>query len=287
MPNLLSVSSLAWDASEDALGFALLSELAVPATELIPARVEQFGVDHYQRLLAQNNLRAVAMQSIFFGSEGLHLLRDQEAFERLADHVEEVAAVASELEIPLGIFGAPALRSFTGGNGTGQESLGMERLRQLDRRLQACDFKLAIEPVPEAYGCDFLTTSTAIAECLSSIDASHLVLMLDTACIELGGADLRTDVQTFAPQVPHVHVSEPNIGAFGTPAIDHVMVAEILAEQGYNGPLSIEMRRQEQDWQGNIRQAIAQVRESYAPVLGGRQPCRDVREKRSFATPLV
>lgn len=263
MPNLLAVSSLAWDEQEEEEGFALLAASNFSATELIPARVEKRGSTYYNKLLAGHGLSAVALQAIFYGCEGLHLLRDQNAFDRLVDRVKRLATIGDKLHVPIGIFGAPTLRNFTLGEEKHQKQLGLERLHILDQVLEDHAFKIALEPVPKCYGSDFLKTSAEILECLDAIEATNLVLMQDTACIQLGSAELLSDVERNASHAVHFHVSEPQLGAFFEAEVDHSAVAQRLRQSGYGGPISIEMRRTGSEWKNALLHAMHLVEQSY------------------------
>ena len=49
-------------------------------------------------------------------------------------------------------------------------------------------------------------------------------------------------VRACAGMMKHLHISEPNLSDFSSPAVPHEKVASALAEIGYDGWLSIEMR---------------------------------------------
>lgn len=263
MHSVLSVSSLAWDAQEEQAGFQLLQSLGVHGTELIPARVEAGGVEQYRQLMARHDLSPLAMQSIFFGCEGMHLLRGKEAFGRLADRVKKLAVLGDALAVPLGIFGAPKLRNFGSADPQNAIALGKERLRVLDQMLQDHDFKLALEPVPRVYGNDFLTTSAEILDCISELGATNLALVQDTACIDLGSSGLVPDIRNYSASAAHFHVAEPHLAAFSNPVIAHSDAAKALREAGYRGAISIEMCRQSANWMQDVSNAVHFVRSIY------------------------
>lgn len=264
---MMSISSLAWDADEDEVGFALLQSLGVRVTEAIPARIKARGFHQFQDILACNDLTACAFQSIFFGVSDLHLLRSEDTFTNLLNYVHELAEVADAMGVPVGIFGAPALRSAPELTSDARDALGFERLKRLDDALQSHDFCLALEPVPACYGNGYLTRCSEIYEALQELDAKRLTLVLDTACVGLGEENLPMAFQSYGAEAVHVHVAEPNLKGFAEVQLDHVGASAALVQSGYSGPISIEMRRQSDDWQDDISIAVRYLQKTYADLF--------------------
>ena len=62
----------------------------------------------------------------------------------------------------------------------------------------------------------------------------------------LAGENIPESLREHQDILQHFHVSEPNLGAFHQPLIDHRSVAAALRSLSYGGWISLEMREAEQ-----------------------------------------
>lgn len=276
---MLAVSSLAWSDDEEWEGFEQLSTLGVRGVELIPRRVElhnvnrrDIGLRDYRERMNSLDLVPVAMQAIFFGENEIHLLKSEDAFERLVARSRSVAELGVQLGAKVGVFGAPSVRT----NATLAEEvareLGAERLHRLDDALADFDFKLALEPVPERYGNGFLTRTEEILAMLEMIDAKRIALHLDISCVTLGGGDIVSDIREGGAHAVHFHIAEPDLGTFAAPVAPHDAAGAALAASAYRGALAIEMKRAGDTWREDVAEAVAFARRAYAPVVAATSP---------------
>lgn len=258
----LAVSGLAWTDDEEAQGLALLSELNVRGVELLPFRIESSADTHrarvqkYHHLMEKNSLTPVAMQALYFGSRNLHLLEDEAQFGALVERTEEIAVLADDLGVRIGVFGAPSVRSNPALDKEVALELGLERLLRLDRMLANHDFRLLIEPVPAYYGNSFLTTSDQIVAALNKMPFSNIGLQLDIGCVTLGGGDIVDDIKSNAGHFDHFHISEPDLGPYDSPMSHHEAAGTALRAIGYERWVAIEMKRQSPDWRAAIEKAV-------------------------------
>jgi sugar phosphate isomerase/epimerase len=266
---MLNVSSLAWGAENESEGFAHLNALGVKGVELIPKRIDDCAatskeaIDLYRDLLAHHSLSACAMQAIYYGSQGLHLLHDEDAFNRLVARTQEIARLADGLGVPVGVFGAPGVRNNTDLTAKEALDLGATRLHRLDKALAGFDFKLGLEPVPAFYNNHFLTTAEEIISVTEDIGATRMGLHLDIACVTLGGGDIVEDIQNYAARALHFHVAEPDLAGFSSPQMPHKTTADALQKSPYKGEVAIEMKSMGAHWKNDIETAVSYVRAVY------------------------
>jgi sugar phosphate isomerase/epimerase len=102
---------------------------------------------------------------------------------------------------------------------------------------------LGIEANPVAYGCNFLTRWFEAAELVRRCANPGVRLHLDAACIILAGDDPAEAASKTSDILAHVHISEPHLGAFDNPCVDHGAFGAALKRVGYSGWCSVEMRR--------------------------------------------
>jgi len=119
--------------------------------------------------------------------------------------------------------------------------LAIERLTHVASLLSRTGLILAIEPVPHAYGNDFLIQYNEIIDVVKQIDSPFIKLHLDTACLLLSEANIHEAIHKGKSCLVHFHAAEPNLGDFQSPISCHSDAARALKEINYSGWVAIEM----------------------------------------------
>ncbi len=267
---MIALSNLAFPQDVPAAFLAGLAAAGLEGIEVAPTRIAAWDaltpdvLREHRDMLAANGLRVSSLQALLFGAEGVALLEDRVAFDRLLEHLRRVAGIAGGLGARLGVFGSPRQRSRGALAPDVAFALGAERLRLLAETCWAEDgFVLGLEPVPAAYKGDFLVTAAEALAMVQAVDHPGLRLHLDTGCVLLGGDEIGPAVHVGAAWLAHFHAAEPGLSSFAAPVADHAGAAAALRDCAYPGWISIEMLQQE-DWQRAVPEALAQVRRLYA-----------------------
>ncbi len=244
----LGVSNLAWPAAEQDAALALLASLGADGIEVAPTRLapwEEITDAHLAGLRSaceQAGLVVSSLQAIFFGKPDAALLGDPPAFGLMAEHLRRVGGIAQALGAGVAVFGAPRNRLRGGLSPAEARALGAERLRLLGGIADRAGLTLALEPVPPAYGADFLNHAGEVVEMVRLAGHPRIRAHLDTACVTLAGDDVGAAIREAAPLLAHYHMAEPQLGSFASPCCDHRQAAEVLNQAGYAGWMVIEMR---------------------------------------------
>ncbi len=268
-PPRIALSNLAFPAAEAPRLLAALAAEGLAGVEVAPTRLGPWeamtpaAVAAHRAELAALGLAVPSLQAILFGAEGVALLGDAAAFDRLLDHLRRVAAIGAGFGAGIAVFGSPRQRSRGALPAAEAFALGAERLR---RAAELCIAEggpaLGLEPVPAAYGGDFLETAAEVLAMVRAVDHPGLRVHLDTGCVLLGGGEIGAAVRAAAPWLAHFHAAEPQLGPFAAPVADHAGAAAALAETGYAGWVSIEMR-EAPDWAEAVPAAFRTVRAAY------------------------
>lgn len=269
------MSNIAWTAANDAAAYAVLGGSGFAGVELAPTRLwPQWqgatapAADDVRRALQAAQLECPALQSLFYGKQGLSVFGDASEQNAMLDHLDQVADLAAALGAANLVFGSPALRD-------------RGRLSQAQAMLQATDFFvraagrlagksvcLCIEPNPPRYGCNFVTTAAEGAALVRAVDLPEFRLHLDVAGMWLAGDDARRSIETCADILAHVHASEPDLGGFDQLQADHAGAAAALRAIGWQGWVSVEMRAAEPELE-RVAVACRRVADIYAIQGGG------------------
>ncbi|HEX4169195.1 MAG TPA: TIM barrel protein, partial [Bryobacteraceae bacterium] len=125
-------------------------------------------------------------------------------------------------------------------------SSAAELFREVSRYYASQNVCLCLEANPPQYGCTFITNSQEAADLVRTVASPGFRLHLDTACMFLAGENIPEALSSHRDILQHFHVSEPNLGSFHQPVLDHAPIAAALLSASYNGWISLEMRETEQ-----------------------------------------
>lgn len=266
----LGLSNLAFAGTPTAAELERLAAYGFTGIEVAPGRFGPWCELTDARLaVARREFAAVgfsvpSLQAIFFGADGVALLGDAEAFERMAAHVDLVGRVGAALGAGVAVFGAPRQRSR---GGLGEEeafALGVVRLSRLAEIAAGHGVTLGLEPVPSAYSGDFVPHWRGVAAMVAAVSSPGLSIHLDTSCVELGGDDVAEAVRACVG-LRHFHAAEPELRGFEAPVADHRAAAAALRETGYDGWVVAEMLADKAAGDDPVGTAAAYV----AGVYGG------------------
>jgi sugar phosphate isomerase/epimerase len=258
----LAVSNLAIPRSSGPRDLTYLRSLGVNGIEVAPTRLAPWEeldariLDDYRSMLADAGLVVSSLQALLFGKDEACLLGNEQSFGRMLDHLTAVAEIGARLGASIGVFGAPRNRRRRDMERATAWSLGCERLERLAAAVEPFGFALVLEPVPAAYGGDFLTQAAETLQMVGEVNRPGLRAHLDTGCIKLGGDDIAVAIHGAGEALSHFHIAEPGLSGFDTPLADHEAAASALRQVGYRGWLAIEMLEQA----GGLTDVVAAVR---------------------------
>lgn len=203
-----------------------------------------------------------ALQAILYGKPELDLFEEGEKRDPLLSHLHVVVQLASDLGARALVFGSPSHRSIAPRDPAAAGCRARETLSEVGKICAAKDVTFCIEPIPAAYGGEYLPRWRDVAEVVDELDTPGIGLHFDTACVALGGDDPVSAIGECAHLIRHFHVSEPHLAGFESPSLPHAEIGRALREQGYDGWVSIEMRAAE-NVHSAIERAVTMVRKWY------------------------
>lgn len=267
MRKLAAISNIAWPAKADDEALDLVAELGFSGVELAPSKV--FGpldavsadaLRAYRARLDARGFAIPALQAILFGVTDVHLFSSADARLRLAERLDRVAVVASELGARACVFGAPTLRD--PGELPVEEALTIasDFFAKVAPRFSARGTALAFEANPVIYNCRFIAGTWDALNLVDRVATPGFGLQLDMGTV-FANAEGPRAVEAAGRRALHCHISEPHLVPIGTSNADHAAANCALAASGYSGWISVELRTVD-DWRGAVKQA-AQVLNQY------------------------
>lgn len=264
----LSISNIAWTATEDDKVLALLPTYGVTAIEIAPTRIwtdwqyDATAVGAFREVLQQKGLGCSSLQAILYGKPDLKLFGTSKEKAALIEHLKQVADLAANLgAVPL-VLGAPKNRDQGDKDEATAFAEAVDLLSEVADYFDQRNVCLCLEPNPSVYGCNFITNSQSGAQLVRTVNSPGFRLHLDAAGMYLAGEDIPRAIQAAADTLAHFHISEPHLGNFAEPQVPHREIAQALQAIGWNQWVVIEMRSSEQPIT-TVRQALETVIDLY------------------------
>lgn len=267
---MLTVSNIAWDDGSDPAFLESVADAGFDGIDIAPTKIwpgwqlpDDCGAS-FRGQLDQYGLCAIGMQSLFFGAGTLNLFSQvDDDWQAFFSHMGKLAEIATATGATRIVFGAPASRDPHGLDADTAWQIACERLRLVGDLYQNRSIALCMEPVPSAIGGRFLCSTMETADFLRAVNHSSVKLNLDTAVLLHENADILETITQCADIVGHVHASEPALGNFEHPRVDHAAVSAALRKVGYNGAIAIEMAAAPGVEESNLVRALDYVKAIY------------------------
>lgn len=259
----LAVSNIAWKPEENEAALELFRAFGVSGVEVAPTilfadplAATDEEVEQARLRWNQEGIEIVAQQALLFGHPELTLFGDGAAREATADYLAGILRLGAGLGAGPHVFGSPRNRVRGELSEKQARSIAIPFFRSLGQSAQACGTVLCIEANAPDYGCDFATNTRDAVELVRQVDHPGFGFHLDTGVMTMNGESYLEALDLCFPYLRHVHISEPFLAPVHRRQSDHELLARALRERGYEGWVSIEMKRDEQDPVGTLRSSI-------------------------------
>lgn len=244
----IGISNIAWDASEDAEVAELLQRHAIDAIDVAPTKyfaapadASESEVQAVRQWWSERGIEITGMQSLLFGTQGLNVFGPTEVQAAMLAHLHSVCRVGAALGATRLVFGSPRNRDRSGLIDAQAEIIAVDFFRRLGDIAAQAGVLVCLEPNPEQYGANFMTTAAETARVVRHVAHPAIAMQFDTGALamsrEIAGAVLREH----AVLVGHVHLSEPELLPLGDGVTDHAGVAAALGQALPSQVLTIEM----------------------------------------------
>jgi sugar phosphate isomerase/epimerase len=152
--------------------------------------------------------RISALQSLFFGVQDASLLKDEDSFLKLVRHFSRLVDLASNSEIRFLIYGSPSTR--VGRISSLSDGVIHARIAQLGNIAASKGVQLCFEVNSPKFGCEYLTTNSALLELLDALAHPGLGLHLDVGQMLEEGIEIVPFVKSNLNSLVHLHLSASN-----------------------------------------------------------------------------
>ena len=202
---------------------------------------------------------------MLFGRPDLHVFGDRIVRTATRERLVRFLELASRLGAKHLVFGSPRNRQVPEGMSQEEaQDIAVDFFSDLASSAEDTGTVVCIEPNPERYDCNFVTTATQGAELVRRVGRPGFRLHLDAAAMQLAGDDPYRAIIESQDVLAHFHASAPDLGQLEDELVDHAAAGRALREIGYAGQVAIEMRESpERPAVDRVGAAIALVRRHY------------------------
>ena len=266
----LAISNIAWPVEEDESIARLLQEQGVEGIEIAPTKwwpqplaATPSEIADRRRFWESRGVAIIAAQALLFGKSDFQLFGTAAVQQEMQDYLKGIIDLCASLGAKPLVFGSPKNRR------RGDLSLDKANAAAREFFLPLADHAakrgacISMEANPPYYSADYVTTVADAIELVRSVNHPGFRLQIDTACMGYVGDESGTLTAEVAPLIAHFHASEPNLAELGTGGVPHQQFADTLAQIGYDGWISIEMRAAEPFSIDAIDRAIAVAKRTY------------------------
>jgi len=245
----LAVSNIAWENSEMVDHLRLLSELGCQGVELAPSAIWPEPVDvvseesvRVKNLIHSFGLEITGFHSLLYTRPELQLFKDRAGLSSTVTYLKQLIRLCGEMEGKVLVFGSPRNRARNGKDNAECMSWAAEGFGEAARAAERWGVTLCIEHLAPTE-TDFIMSSNEGMELVRLVDHPNFGLHLDAKAMIEANEDFEKAFEEHGQHAKHFHVGDPGLAPPGSTGVDHAPMGRALRRSGYDGYVSIEMRR--------------------------------------------
>jgi len=269
----LSISNIAWDREHDASVAKLLNNLSINAIDIapgkyfsVPGAASTHEIKQTKDWWEEQGIQIVGMQSLLFGTVGLNMFGSIEIQNRMLNHLAAICRIGHELGATRLAFGSPKNRDRHDLCDAEAAEISTNFFRRLGHVASDCGVTICLEPNPECYGANFMTTAQETLAVVKAVAHPAIKLQLDTGALTITGEDPSSLLAHEADLIGHIHASEPELVPLGTGKTDHHLMAEAIRSYLPDSFVTVEMLTKDHgETIPILNEALSTAKRYYAP----------------------
>ena len=173
----------------------------------------------------------------------LNIFENCDVQRKMLNHLEEVFRIAYYLKARRLVFGSPRNRDRSGLSNQEAFEIATSFFKQLAEVAQQYKVIVCLEPNPECYGSNFMTTSEETAAVVNAVNHPSIKMQFDTGAISINNEVPFEVCSQYKNLIGHVHLSDPNLTPLGLISGNHKDSEAALRTFLPDFPVTIEMLR--------------------------------------------
>ena len=238
----LSISNIAWEASQDRKMYALMKENGFEGLEIAPTRIfpdapyeniEQARV-WAKSLKDEYGFSVPSMQSSWFGRTEKIFGTEQERG-ILLEYTKKAIDFAEAVECRNLVFGCPRNRTMPE---AADPMVAVEFFREIGEYAVNKGIVIGMEANPPIYNTNYINDTRSAFDLIRQVNSRGFLLNLDVGTMVYNDEDV-DELAGSVGLISHVHISEPGLKPIQTRELHHRLLSLLRAEK-YERFVSIE-----------------------------------------------
>ena len=245
---MISISNIAWDIAQDDEVARVLNDydvhfidIAPPKYFDIPCQAEEKEILEVKHYWNNKSVKPIGMQALLFGTAGLNVFGTSQIQNLLLQHLTHICRIGSTLGANKLVFGSPRNRDRSHLDDNQTIKMSVDFFRRLGVIAESYGVVICLEPNPECYQANFMTTSMDTAVIVREINHPHIKMQLDIGAMDINNEDPTKIIKSVAPIIHHIHISEPQLAPLNKGNPYHKKAAEAIQTYLPEMPVTIEM----------------------------------------------
>ena len=254
----LSVSNIAWDNNELEEHLGLLRDLGCDGVEIAPSCIwnepitaSDVDIDDLKKIVGKYNLIVSAFHALLYTRPDLYLFGDKAKREDTILYLKKLMKLARKLSVKVLVYGSPASRKVGGKSYAECYSIAVDVFRELGKEAALNDTTFCIEPLGPSES-DFIQNADEGYKLVKDVGHPHFGLHLDAKAMIDSKEDFIGVFKKYGRIIKHFHIGDSGLAPPGYTGFDHSLIGKHLYDSGYDGFVSIEMKR----GFGNTREVV-------------------------------
>lgn len=217
----LSISNIAWDVKDDFKVAEILNKHEVKYIDLAPSKYFKDFKDATIPEIVQvkdtwknRGISIYGMQSLMFGTKDLNLFGNTLVQSVMLDHLSSVCRIGELLDARYLVFGSPKNRDCSVVEDDKREDIALNFFYRLGEIAKHYNVTICLEPNPELYGANFLTTTQDTYDFVSKLNHPNIRIQLDTGTM-LVNNEVASVIEHVKYMIGHVHLSQKHLTVLG------------------------------------------------------------------------
>ena len=214
----LSVSNIGWNISDDKKVSSLLKKYKIKNIDIAPTKYFKDpskttfkDISKVKEWWNNEGIKIFGMQSLMFGTNGLNLFGNRIVQNKMLNHLDSICRIGSVLNAKKLVFGSPKNRDRSKINNQDSKNIAIDFFNRLGIIAKSKNIIICLEPNPESYGANFMTTTFETAKIVKSINHPSIKMQLDIGAISINKENILLILEKYSELVGHIHLSEPNL----------------------------------------------------------------------------
>lgn len=252
----LSISNIAWDVKDDLKVAQILNKHDVKYIDLAPSKYFKDFKDFKEATITEikqvkdtwkkQGISIYGMQSLMFGTKDLNLFADNLVQSVMLDHLSSVCRIGDLLDARYLVFGSPKNRDCSVVEDDKREGIALDFFYRLGEIAKHYNVTICLEPNPELYGANFLTTTQVTFDFVCKLNHPNIRMQLDTGTM-LVNHEVASVIEQVKAMIGHVHLSQKNLTVLGDSCEDVSDVSINTADKASNSILPSKLSRIEDE----------------------------------------